>query len=132
MLSPLLQVGGQALADRLELRFHRGVERVIVTQMGTLVLELREIEPCEISSGLVGSLTICQSCLLSRVESAKPEESSVLGEYSDLSHPLAPLPLPHSPVKLVWLRWSPSMLQRDRFRAKKIGGGRILARGREG
>uniref|UniRef100_A0A6N2LUG4 Uncharacterized protein n=1 Tax=Salix viminalis TaxID=40686 RepID=A0A6N2LUG4_SALVM len=64
---------------------------------------MREVKPCKVASEFISCVVISQSRLFSCVEGAEPETGSVLGQ-TDLSDPLAPVPLPYSSVRASW--WS--------------------------
>ncbi|WVZ05016.1 hypothetical protein V8G54_018362 [Vigna mungo] len=83
---------------------------------------MREVEPGVFSSELKRCVVVCQSSFFSGFECTKPETSAILGK-SDLSHPLAPVPLPHPTVKLCGLgkNTTTHLLHGNGLWAKKLG-----------
>lgn len=98
----------QLVANGLELGIHGRRERLVITKLtedaGAMVLKVREIEACEFTAKLVSRVIVCQSCFLCGVEGSQPEAGSVLGE-SDFRHPLPPVSLPNTAVKLCGFGW---------------------------
>lgn len=101
------------------------MERLVVpkfaSDMGSLVAEIWEIKPREVTSKFVRGLVVSQGGFFGGVEGAKPEPGSVLGK-SDLGDPFSPMPLSHPSIELCGFWRYAHLLHGDGLRTEEVRG----------
>ncbi len=100
------------------------MERLVLPEfasdMGSLVAEIWEIEPREVTSKFERGLVVSQGGFFGGVEGAKPEPGSVLGK-SDLGDPFSPMPLSHPSIELRGFWRYTHLLHGDGLRTEEVG-----------